>query len=185
MPTVCPLRHPSDYRNLAYPFRAKAYPGRRVMQFKDGRHVERVEPTSAVEWSTELQRQESILLGQERAVLLMFHANHVGGTGSVSHVLVVRCKNSRLEVVFEAGGEGMRALFSRNGALRITHPIWRGNDSHAAPSRVVEEWYQWDARRGRFVLLRRSEGEASTSPGVGSSTAPPTRRQVPRRSHLS
>lgn len=185
MSTACPLGHPSAYRNLAYPFRAKAYPGRRMMQFKDGRNVERVEPTGAIEWSTDLRRQASILLGPERAVLLEFFASHVGGTGSVAHVLVVRCRNARLEIVFEAGGEGMRPSFSRNGALRVTHPTWRGSDSHAVPSRVVDERYQWDARRGQFVLWRRSEGEASASPGGAGSTAPSSQRRAPLRSHLS
>lgn len=185
MLTACPLGHPSGYKSLAYPFRAKAYPGRRVVQFKDGRHVERVELSGAIEWSTELRRQEALLLGSERTVLLEFLANHVGGTGSVSHVLVVRCRNARLEIVFEAGGEGMRPSFSRNGALRVTHPMWRGGDSHAAPSRVVDERYQWDARRGQFVLLRRVEGDARRSPGGAASTAPPAPRQAPLRSHLS
>ncbi len=159
MRAACSLQNASYLRNLTYPFRARAYPGQRSLPFKDGLYAERVGLDGALEWSTELARQEPIQLGKERAVMLMFFANHVGGTESVSHVPVIRCKHERLEVVFEAGEAGMRSSYARRGDLLIAHPVWCGGDSHTAPSRVVDEKYRWDVRRGQFFLMRRTERE--------------------------
>ena len=156
----CRLQDQSYFRNLTYPFRAKAYPGQRSLQFKDGRYDDRLGLNGGeIDWSTELERQEPILLDQDRAVLLMFFANHIGGTGSVSHVLVIRCKEGLLEIVFEAGGEGLRSSYSGTRDLQITHPLWAPDDSHASPSRLVDERYRWNTSRARFVLIRRSESE--------------------------
>ena len=160
MSTACRLQDPSYFRNLTYQFRAKAYPGQRLLQFKDGRYDDRGGLSGGdIEWSTELERQDSILLDQDRAVLLTFFANHIGGSGSLSYVLIIRCKAELLEVVFEAGGEGIRSSYSGTRDLRITHPFWSRDDSHSSPSRLVDERYRWDTARGRFVLIRRSESE--------------------------
>jgi hypothetical protein len=160
MRAACRLQDTSHFRNLTYQFRARAYPGQRSLQFKDGRYDDRFGLSGGdIEWSTELEREESILLDQDRAVLLTFFADHVGGTGSVSHVLVIRCKDEHLEVVFEAGGEGVRSSYSGAGDLQITHPFWSRGDSHASPTSLVDERYHWDAGRGHFVLIRRSESE--------------------------
>jgi hypothetical protein len=163
MRAACRLQDQSYFRNLTYHFRAKAYPGQRSLQFKDGRYDDRFGLNSGdIEWSTELERQEPILLDQDRAVLLTFFANHIGGSGSVSHVLVIRCKKGLLEVVFEAGGEGVSSSYSGTRDLQVTYPLWSPDDSHARPSRLVDERYRWDASRARFVLIRRSEGEINS-----------------------
>jgi hypothetical protein len=128
---TCRLQDAAYLRSLSYPFRVKAYAG-------DG-------------WSTEIEGQDPVQLGDDRAVLLTFFANHLSGTGSLTHVFVVRCKGNNLEVVFEAAGEGVRSSYSDKRDLRITHPYWLPNDSHASPSRSIEERYRWDSSRARFV----------------------------------
>ena len=158
---ACRLQDQSYLRNLSYPFRARIYPERQSLQLKDGKYDDTLGFGGGVEWSTTLEHQEPILLGQDRAVLLTFFANHLGGSGSASHILVVRCKGAALEIVFEAGGEGVESTQSGTGELQITHPVWAAADSHASPGRLVDERYRWDAGRGRFVLIRRLESKIS------------------------
>lgn len=163
MDAACGIQDRSYLGNLAYQFRAKAYPGRRVLQFKDGRFDDvGVLSGADIEWSTELERQESIVLGRDRAVLLVFFANHRRGSGSASHVMVLRCTDEHLEIVFEAGGEGVRASHSGAGDLEIAYPFWRRADSHVSPSRLINERYRWDVRSGRFVLIGLAGSERKT-----------------------
>src|SRR5262249_12109603 len=125
-----------------YPFRTKVYPGRRLVQFKDGRYEDRWEVSGGkIEWTMEIEKQEPILLAGEHAMLLRFFANHVGGTGSVVHVLVVRCEEQGLQVVFEAGGERIEESYSGNNQIQITHVV---------ANRESVERYSWNASRGRF-----------------------------------
>src|SRR5437016_1479999 len=77
----CRALDSSGLRNLAYPFRAYVYPGRRLVQFKDGHYEDRWEISGGkIEWTMEIEKQEPISLARDRAVLLRFFANHVGGT---------------------------------------------------------------------------------------------------------
>ena len=132
---ACRTLNPSDLGNLAYPFRAAVYPGQRLVQFKGGRYEDRWEISGGkVEWTMEIEKQEPILEAGERAVLLRFFANHLGGSGSFSHVLVVRCKDQRLQVVFEAGGEGVDSSYLGNNEIQITHPVWTAAGPPASTS---------------------------------------------------
>ena len=156
---ACRIHDPKYLGNITYEFRAMAYPGQRAVPFKDGRYVERASNGRDIEWSTELERQDAIELAGNPAVLLAFLANHVGGSGSASHVLIMRCRGKRLETVFEVGGEGVRFTYSAPSDLEISHPLWRQADSHASPSQLIVEQYRWEPTRDQFVLVRRAETE--------------------------
>jgi hypothetical protein len=160
MQGACRLQDQTYLRNLKYPFRAKIYPDHESIQLKNGKYDDDFGVGLGVEWSITLERQEPILLGQDRAVLLAFEALH-NSSGEAQHILVVRCKGAGLEIVFEAGGEGVQSSQTGAGELQITHLVWTPEDSHASPSRKVDERYRWDVARGRFVLLRRTERKIS------------------------
>jgi hypothetical protein len=137
----------SDLRNTAYPFRAAVYPGQRFVQFKDGRYEDRWDATGGkIEWTMEIEKLESIRLAGEPATLLKFFANHIGGTGSFSHVLVVRCREQRLQIAFEAGGEGVDASPLGNNEIQITRLV--------APLSQGVALYRWNSIRGRFEQVQ-------------------------------
>jgi len=153
---ACHLNKPVYFQNRTYRFRGTAYPGDLAVPLRQGQFEERNE-LGGIEWSMALERQESIILGTERATLVRFFADHLAGTGSASHVLVMRCNGSRLEVVFEAEGEGVRAVYLPHSTLTISAPFWRREDSHASPSEVIHEEYRWDPSGHRFVLAHRGQ----------------------------
>lgn len=80
----------------------------------------------------------------------------VNGVGRAAHVLVAACRDRRLIVLFEAGGEGLRdAAFARR-ELTVMRWVWSPADGHCCPGKEAEERYRW-ARNGRFVRARRAE----------------------------
>jgi hypothetical protein len=155
---ACCLENPDHFRDLTYVFRGKAYPHEQPIQLHDGRYDDPGPLEGGViDWSTTLEEQSPVRLNGQRALMLRFFSNHLGGSGSVSRVFVLRCANERLQIVFEGGGEGVRASFSQDGSLQVSHPYWRTADSHAEPSRMIREWYGWSARSGRFGLIKRAD----------------------------
>ena len=55
-------------------------------------------------------------------------SSHMLGSGSATNLLVLRCRSGQLEVVFEAGAEGLGAMW-KPGELTVTHPVWKPGDS--------------------------------------------------------
>ena len=158
----CLLENPSYFRNLTYVFRAEVYPRDHPVHLHDGRFNDSGPfEKGVIDWSTELEELSPIGLNSKPAVLLQFFANHLGGSGSASHVLIVRCAGNRLQIVFEAGGEGVRASYPADGDLQVSHPCWRADDSHASPSLVVDEQYRWNATASRFTRVSVRERTAA------------------------
>jgi hypothetical protein len=143
--------------DFTHRFRGEAYP-RGPLSIRDGRHTERM--FGNVEWETSVA-QEPIELDGRTARLMYVFSNHVGGSGSAAHLLVLRCRRGRWQVIFEAGGAihpspGRGYAFSDHG-LRVNHFVWLPDDAHCCPSREVVEVYRWRAKRGRFTLVDWSE----------------------------
>ena len=152
----CRVDDEAFFRNLTYPFHGKGYPRERSVKFRDGRFDER-DDLGRIDWTTTLDRQEQIQLGNQGAVLLSFEADHVSGSGTNSHVFVVRCRDQRAEIVFEASGEAIHADYSNEWGLEIDVPFWKTEDSHADPSMEIREQYRWDESRLTFALTNRTE----------------------------
>jgi hypothetical protein len=166
LPGSCETIRAPHFGDMTYRFLGTVYPFTSTLPFRNGRFEDRRglevlgDPSGGpAEWETTLTPPEAITIGRTPAMLLRFFANHLRGSGSASQVLVLRCRAKRLEVVFEAGGEGVSASYQTGGELRVDHPVWRLGDSHAGPSLIVEESFAWDSRADRFGLARRSERE--------------------------
>jgi hypothetical protein len=101
MATSCDSRSVSSLRDFAYRFRAYTYPSGQL-SFHDGKNTD-TDVLRGVEWVSSVEHQEPIELDGQPALLAVVFSNHVGGSGSATHLLVIRCRNERLEVVFEAG----------------------------------------------------------------------------------
>jgi hypothetical protein len=154
---ACAVNDLDQFGNRAYRFRgARMYPFDEPLTLRDGRAVER-NPDGSIEWESFLARPASIQLGDAPAVILEIGAAHLGGTGSVAYLLVGRCRPNALEIVLEASGPLKDSTYSESDGLKISHYVWLPNDCHACPSREITEWYRWDSRRDRFVLVDRSE----------------------------
>ena len=152
----CVPNEASTFLNLTYVFRGRVYPWQQPIPLRDGLYVETGD--FGADWMFELERQESITLGGTPGVFLTFFANHLSGSGSAEHALVIRCRDAVIEVVLEASGEGVRANYAGD-AITITHPFWLADDSHASPSQLITEEYRWDAASLRFQLFRRTESK--------------------------
>ena len=153
-----------DFRNHTYQFRSDAPffgPGSSVTLHR-GVHTEHADGFAT--WSASLDGRRRIRLGGERAMMLLIFVNHLLGSGSKTHLFIVRCRAERLETVFEAAGEGIYPQdgrgysYSDSGELRVTHAVWRAEDCHACASRQIDELYRWDVAADRFRLAKRSEG---------------------------
>src|SRR5262245_10043540 len=132
-----------QFRGRTYRFRqAPMYPFDQPLALSDGRSVDR-NPDGSIEWESTLEHSERVRVGSASAVLLKIFANHVGGTGSIAYVLVIRCRPRKLEVVFEASGPNKDVSYSKNGVLSLSHGVWSRDDSHASPSRESTERYKW------------------------------------------
>jgi hypothetical protein len=146
------------FRNRAYRLRkTPGYPSEKSLLLQNGQAVERNVFNSA-EWQTDLKLPRVIEVGKIRAVLLEMLAVHVGGTGSRSYLLLVRCRPAAMEVVLEASGPLGESAYSMSDGLTLTHYVWAPDDSHCCPSRQVTERYMWEERRDRFVFADSSEG---------------------------
>lgn len=152
---ACSSRDVEDFRNRTYTFRSDIYPFRSQLTLRDGRAVER-SPFGKPEWETTLTKADTFRLDDRPLVLLVVTADHVGGTGRASHVLVAECRNGRLIVLFEAGGLGIReAALSTSRGLSVTRSVWSSTDAHCCPSKEVEERYLW--KGGRFAHVTTAE----------------------------
>jgi hypothetical protein len=159
MRAVCDPAQPPHLGDFTHRFRGPNYP-RGPLTIRAGVHRE-INALGEVEWETAIARQEAIRLEGAPALVVLVFSNHVGGSGSATHLLVVRCRQRRWQVIFEAGGAiypapGRGYRFSADD-LRVTHAVWLPDDAHAWPSRAVDEVYRWHAGRGRFVLVRRTD----------------------------
>ncbi len=148
----------APFGELAWSVRGTMYPFAHSLPLHEGRFDD-PPPGSGEppEWRTELQPPLRIGLGRERAFLLQFTSEHLRGTGSVSRVLVVRCRNRRLEVVFEAGGEGL-TVDAGADTLRLRYPVWRVRDSHASPTGTRRAAWRWDRASDRFLSVSGASG---------------------------
>jgi hypothetical protein len=166
MSTPCDSTTLSSLRDFTHRFRGYDYPGGQLT-IRDGRNTD-TDVLGGVEWVTSLEHQESIELNGTPAVLVVVFSNHVGGSGSATHLLVVRCRQKRLEVIFEAGGGGIHPSpgrgysYGADEGLWVTHAIWSPNDSHADPSREIVEVYRWQPKRERFLLVKKHEQPIDT-----------------------
>ena len=148
-----------DLGNLSYRFRTGGYPGDQVLPLRNGQFDDRrgvPDSFDPPEFHTEIERQDPIELAGRPAVLLQIFSSHMRGSGSATHLLVLRCHSGQLEIVFEAGAEGLGATW-KPGELRVTHPVWMPGDSHAGSSQLVEDVFEWRQRMDRFQRVRRSQ----------------------------
>ena len=159
LPGACSSDDPKELRNRTYTFRSDIYPSDSPLTLRDGEAVER-NMFGTSEWETSLTRADRVNVDGREAVLLLIAADHVNGTGRAAHVLVTRCRDGQLVVLFEAGGEGVRdASFGETHELTVTRWVWSSNDAHCCPGREAEERYKW-GRTGRFVRVSRVERRA-------------------------
>jgi len=146
----------NEFRNRTYTFRSGIYPSDSPLTLHDGEAVER-NMFGTPEWETSLARADRVNVDGMEAVLLVIGANHVNGTGGATHVMVTRCRDGQLVVLFEASGEGVRdASFGTTFELTVTRWVWSSNDGHCCPSKEAEERYKWGRAR-RFVRVSRTE----------------------------
>lgn len=182
MPGGCRQAETSHFGNRAYRFRdTPMYPHDQPLVFTGGRALER-NSLGSIEWESTLRRADPIEIGAMSAVLLEILADHVGGTGGILYVLIVRCRPDRLDVLFEARGPIRHVAYRRNGGLTLDHGLWSRDDSHASPSREVTERYQWAAQRNRFELVETTERRLRY---VSGADAPDCRRRYAVRLHAS
>jgi hypothetical protein len=155
---ACRLDDTSYFENLTYRLRGDSYPRNVPLPMRNGTYEDDVFIKGRPEWITTLEQQVRFSLGQIPALLLRLNANHVAGTGSFDHVVIMRCRGNRLDIVFEASGAGVKAGYLPDAGLEVRHVFWLPQDSHASPSRLVTENYRWDGSRGRFDLAGKTEG---------------------------
>lgn len=166
-----------DLGNLSYRFRTGGYPGDQVLTLRNGQFDDRRGATDSFdppEFHTEIERQDPIELAGRPAVIVQIFSSHMRGSGSATHLLVLRCYSGQLEIVFEAGAEGLGATWTPS-ELRVTHPVWMPGDSHAGPSQLVEEVFEWRQHMDHFKRLRRSQRPIGRS-GKSSVVSPHVRR---------
>jgi hypothetical protein len=151
-----PDRFP-DFRNRAYRFRTAGpfFTQGMPVTLRSGVYSQRA--GELVDWEVSLEEERPIHVGSDPARILLFFANHLGGSGSATQLLIVRCRHGRLETVFEVGDEGMGYSYSESNQLHVTHAVWLPDDPHAGPSRQIDELYEWDSAADRFRLTKRSE----------------------------
>lgn len=154
MPETCERATLSPIRNFTHRYRGAGYP-HAELSIREGKSTESA--GGKVQWETSIERQEPIDLDGTPAILMVVFSNHVAGTGSTTHVLVIRCREQRLEAIFEAGGEGVAGSYSPADGLQIDHAVWLPKDEHAEPSRMAHELYRWQPKSDRFELAGRSE----------------------------
>jgi hypothetical protein len=143
-----------QFGNRTYRFRkTRMYPGDQPLTLRNGRGVER-NPDGSIEWESVLHARP-VELGKSPAVLLEILAVHVQGTGSITYLLVGRCRSTAMEVVLEVSGPLKDSTYTMADGLTITHYEWSANGCHACPSRQVTERYTWEDKRDRFVLANR------------------------------
>jgi hypothetical protein len=159
LPGACSGDDLKEFRNRTYTFRSDIYPSDNPLTLRDGEAVER-NMFGTPEWETSLTGADRVTVDGREAVLLVIAADHVNGTGRAAHVMVARCRDGQLVVLFEASGEGLRdASFGKNHELTVRRWVWSSQDGHCCPSKEDEERYKW-GRAGRFVRVSRAERTA-------------------------
>jgi len=149
----CTPRLPSPVGDFTYRFRVYPVGG---VTLREGKYTERDE-SGGIEWEVSVTQQDPISLAAVPARLLLLFFNHISGSGSAAQVMVMRCHRGHLQVIFEAGGEGLGCSYSVDKGLWVGHAVWRGNDSHASPSGGIDEMYRWQPKREMFTRVWRSE----------------------------
>jgi hypothetical protein len=154
IPGSCVAGDLEGFRNRTYTFRnGSVYPFGAPLALSDGRLIEQ-NPLGTPEWETSLLSAEWVTVERRQAALITIGANHVHGSGGVTHVLVAECRDRQLFVLFEASGEGVRDVaFTKNRGLTVRCWVWESNDAHCCPSKQAEERFHW--RGGRFVRVSR------------------------------
>jgi hypothetical protein len=152
-PGGCSVDDAAGFRNRTYRLRGRIYPMGGPLAFKSGKNVER-NPLEKVEWETTLSAPEVVRVGGQPAVMLVFGSDHVGGTGSATHILVARCDDRQLHILFEAAAEGIRDVVVSADQIRVKRWIWSETDGHCCPSGQTEERYRWNFATGRFLAAR-------------------------------
>jgi hypothetical protein len=144
----CDLNAAPDFRNLTYVLDEGNH-GFRSVSLQKGRFYEFI--AGRVDWRTSLGNASPIKIDSSPAWLVTLSREHMRGTGSFNHAVVIQCHNGHLTQLFQARSEGLGASSSSAGVLTLRYPVWGPSDSHASPSGARVQTFRWEEQTSRFI----------------------------------
>lgn len=92
-----------------------------------------------------------------RLRMLILNADHRSGSGTWDYVMILACKDGKVEEILENRylfGARLRLLNDRQFVITSAH--WRKGDAECCPSRKKQEFYTWSSSTHNFTLRNTS-----------------------------